>query len=182
MSVRTVYALVLSRLVLSRLVLSSLLLSCLVLSCLVLSCLVLSCLVLSCLVLSCLVLSCLVLSCLVLSCLVLSCLVVCVCVGVRVCWRAAHSPQFPSAVSLRVVRALVPIVCCTWVTCRAHGLVSNISSSRCLKATMCLVSVASRCVSTWIHICTCLDALTVVSLELPIHVLVLNNARVKSED
>ena len=159
MSVRTVYALVLSRLVLSRLVLSSLLLSCLVLSCLVLSCLVLSCLVLSCLVVS-----------------------VCVCVGVRVCWRAAHSPQFPSAVSLRVVRALVPIVCCTWVTCRAHGLVSNISSSRCLKATMCLVSVASGCVSTWIHICTCLDALTVVSLELPIHVLVLNNARVKSED
>ena len=45
-----------------------------------------------------LVLSCpvLFLSCLVLSCRVLSCLVVCVCVGVRVCWRAAHSPQFPS--------------------------------------------------------------------------------------
>ena len=63
------------------------------------SCLVLSCLVLSCLVLSCLVLSFLVLSCLVLSCLVLWC--VCVCIGVRVCWRAAHSPQFPSAVSLR---------------------------------------------------------------------------------
>ena len=59
----------------------------LVLSCPVLSCPVLSCPVLSCLVLSCLVLSCLVLSCLVLSCLVLSCLVVCVCVGVRVCWR-----------------------------------------------------------------------------------------------
>ena len=81
-------------------------LSCLVLSCLVLSCLVLSCLVLSCLVLSCLVLSCLVLSCLVLSCLVLSygvvwcgvvwCGVLSVCVGVCVCWRAAHSPQFPS--------------------------------------------------------------------------------------
>ena len=45
-----------------------------------------------------LVLSCPLLSCLVLSCLVGSCLVlcVCVCVGVRVCWRAAHSPQFPS--------------------------------------------------------------------------------------
>ena len=37
------------------------------------------------------------LSCLVLWCGVVSCGVVCVCVcvGVCVCWRAAHSPQFP---------------------------------------------------------------------------------------
>ena len=60
-----------------------------------LSCRVVSCRVVSCRVLSCLVLSCLVLSCLVLSCLVLSCLVVCVCVcvGVRVCWRVCVGAQ-----------------------------------------------------------------------------------------
>ena len=98
MSLSSIFSL-LSSLLSSLFVLSCLVLSCLVLSCLVLSCLVLSCLVLSCLVLSCLVLSCLVLSCLVLSCLVLSygvCWLVCACVGACVCWRAAHSPQFPS--------------------------------------------------------------------------------------